>query len=134
MKNKKELILWGGVFLIFVGWLYYRDSQKGKFLLDSKYNYAVISKKYHASRLGNYIEVYHFLNDQINISENFDPESCYGDIKIGDTVLISYAVEAPKIVKIENCYWDYKKHNKLVGMKVKKLKPLEILSLVNLKK
>lgn len=114
-QRRNRIILWVSIFLVFVGWLYYRDSQKEKALMKSKYNFAVVSDKYHASRLGNYIEVYHFINGKIIDSERFDPKHCYGQVNIGDTVLIKYAIDKPEIVELESCYWNREKYEKLIG-------------------
>ena len=110
MKNFLNKYFYGFLgFLIFLGLLYnmVNEDRKQKLLNDSKIVIGILKCEDHSSLK--------FINGEFNyIVKNKKFSICQkGDfsfMKIGDSVLIEYAIKDPSVARVKDCYYMKKYH------------------------
>lgn len=98
--------------------VYNKERKRDQLLKSSIYNLGIIKDKYKITAgLEDRIIIIHYIDGREIISNSFriDEDKCLPYLHIGDSVLISYSTEDPKIVTLKDCHWSFEKHMKLIG-------------------
>lgn len=103
-KNPKKDFLY---FILFVLVLflvaYYQYYRRSRALEKHEQTYAVVTDMRRQSRGGNDIYVEYKRKNKIIAAERIHNSECYGELRIGDSVLNKYSIEFPEIVDLVYC-------------------------------
>ena len=102
-QPKRDLLAIALFVGILVSYVFLNKSCEKELLEDSSEIHGVIVDKTGGFKRHELIYVSYFINGEKFVSKGIKNRECYASFNIGDTVLVKYSIESPRIARIVNC-------------------------------